>query len=91
MLEGEPGGETAAQRTQGFHDGIKKYPGIEIVSSITGHWTLPGGVEATEAIIAANKDIDLIFAASDMIIRADQGLCCDCRRNRPSRPLNRAA
>ena len=67
MLEGEPGGETAAQRTKGFHDGIKKYPGIEIVSSITGHWTLPGGVEATEALIAANKDIDLIFAASDMM------------------------
>jgi ribose transport system substrate-binding protein len=67
MLEGEPGGETAAQRTKGFHDGIKKFPGIEIVSSITGHWTLPGGVESTEAIIAANKDIDLLFAASDMM------------------------
>ena len=60
MLEGEPGGETAAQRTKGFHDGIKKYPGIEIVSSITGHWTLPSGVEATEALIAANKDIALL-------------------------------
>lgn len=67
MLEGEPGGETAAARTKGFHDGIAKYPGIEIVSSITGHWTLPGGVESTEAIIAGNKDIDLIFAASDMM------------------------
>ena len=67
MLEGEPGGETAAQRTKGFHDGIAKYPGITIVSSITGHWTLPGGVEATEALIAANKDIDLIFTASDMM------------------------
>ena len=67
MLEGEPGGETAAQRTKGLHDGIAKYPGIEIVSSITGHWTLPGGVDATEAIIAGNKDIDLIFAASDLM------------------------
>ena len=67
MLEGEPGGETAAQRTQGFHEGIGKYPGIELVSSIGGHWTLPGGVEATEAIIAGHKDLDLIFAASDMM------------------------
>lgn len=67
MLEGEPGGETAAQRTQGFHGGIGKYPGIELVSSIGGHWTLPGGVEATEAIIAGHKDLDLIFAASDMM------------------------
>ena len=67
MLEGEPGGETAAQRTQGFHEGIKKYPGIELVTSIGGHWTLPGGVEATEAIVAGHKDLDLIFAASDMM------------------------
>lgn len=67
MLEGEPGGETAAQRTQGFHEGIARYPGIQLVTSIGGHWTLPGGVEATEAIIAGHKDIDLIFAASDMM------------------------
>jgi ribose transport system substrate-binding protein len=67
MLEGEPGGETAAQRTEGFHKGIGKYAGIELVSSIGGHWTLPGGVEATEALIAGHKDLDLIFAASDMM------------------------
>ncbi|MGZ9709352.1 sugar ABC transporter substrate-binding protein [Glaciimonas sp. GNP009] len=67
MLEGEPGGSTAAQRTQGFHESLKKYPGIQLVSSITGHWTLPGGVQATEGIIAAHPDLDLIFAASDMM------------------------
>lgn len=67
MLEGEPGGTTAAQRTQGFHEALKKYPDIQLVSSITGRWTLPGGVQATEAIITAHPDIDLIFAASDMM------------------------
>ncbi|WP_160012265.1 sugar ABC transporter substrate-binding protein [Rhizobium sp. 18055] len=67
LLEGEPGGETAALRTKGFKDGVSKFKDIEIVSSITGHWTLPGGVEATEAIISAHKDLDLIFACSDMM------------------------
>jgi ribose transport system substrate-binding protein len=67
MLEGEPGGTTAAQRTQGFHERLKQYPDIQLVSSITGRWTLPGGVQATEAIITAHPDIDLIFAASDMM------------------------
>ena len=67
MLEGEPGGETAAQRTQGFHEGIAKYPGVQLVTSIGGHWTLPGGVEATEAVLAGHKDLDLIFTASDMM------------------------
>lgn len=67
MLEGEPGGPNAILRTDGFHEGLKKYPAIELVTSITGHWTLPGGVEATEAIIAEHKDLDLVFAASDMM------------------------
>jgi ABC-type sugar transport system substrate-binding protein len=67
MLEGEPGGQTAADRTSGFHDGIAKFPGIKLVASINGHWTLPGGLEATEALIAGHKDLDLVFAASDMM------------------------
>jgi ABC-type sugar transport system substrate-binding protein len=67
MLEGEPGGQTAADRTSGFHEGIAKFPGIKLVASISGHWTEPGGLEATEAIIAGHKDLDLIFAASDMM------------------------
>lgn len=67
MLEGEPGGQTAADRTAGFHEGIAKFLGIKLVASISGHWTEPGGLEATEAIIAGHKDLDLIFAASDMM------------------------
>lgn len=67
QLEGEPGSETAAMRRQGFHEGIAKHSGIELVSSITGHWTTPGSVDATEAILAANPDVDLIFASSDLM------------------------
>jgi ABC-type sugar transport system substrate-binding protein len=67
MLEGEPGGQTAADRKSGFHEGIAKFPGIKLVASINGHWTEPGGLEATEALIAGHKDLDLIFAASDMM------------------------
>ncbi len=67
MLEGEPGGQTAADRKSGFHEGIAKFPEIKLVASINGHWTEPGGLEATEALIAGHKDLDLIFAASDMM------------------------
>jgi ribose transport system substrate-binding protein len=67
MLEGEPGGQTAADRTSGFREGISKFPAIKLVASISGHWTEPGGLEATDAIIAGHKDLDLIFAASDMM------------------------
>lgn len=67
QLEGEPGSETAALRRQGFHEGIAKRQNIQLVSSITGHWTTPGAVDATEAILSANPDVDLIFASSDLM------------------------
>ncbi|MGF1627252.1 MAG: sugar ABC transporter substrate-binding protein [Alphaproteobacteria bacterium] len=67
QLEGETSSETAQLRRQGFHEGIAKYPDIELVTSITGHWTTPGGVDATEAILRSHPDVDLIFASSDLM------------------------
>jgi ribose transport system substrate-binding protein len=67
LLEGEPGGSTAADRKNGFKETIAKYPNIHLVASLNGHWTLPGGVEATEALIAEHKDLDAIFTCSDMM------------------------
>lgn len=67
QLEGEPGSETAALRRQGFHEGIARHKDIELVSSITGHWTTAGAVDATEAILTSNPDVGLIFASSDLM------------------------
>lgn len=67
QLEGEPGSEAAINRVKGFHEGIAKYKGIELVSSVTGHWSTPGAVDATEAVLAAHPDVNLIFASSDLM------------------------
>jgi len=67
QLEGEPASETAQLRKKGFHEEIAKYKNIQLVSSITGHWTTPGAVDATEAILKANPDLNLIFASSDLM------------------------
>jgi len=67
LLEGEPGGSTAADRKNGFKEAIAKYPDIRLVASLNGHWTLPGGVESSEALIAGHKDLDAIFTCSDMM------------------------
>ena len=67
QIEGEPASETAQLRKKGFHEGIAKYPNIELVSSITGRWTTAGAVDATEAILVGNPDVDLIFASSDLM------------------------
>jgi ribose transport system substrate-binding protein len=67
QIEGEAASETAQLRTKGFHEGIAKYKNIKLVSSISGHWTTPGAVEAVEAILKANPDVNLIFASSDLM------------------------
>ncbi len=67
QLEGEPASETAQLRKKGFHEELAKYKNIQLVSSITGHWTTPGAVDATEAILKANPDVNLIFASSDLM------------------------
>jgi ABC-type sugar transport system substrate-binding protein len=67
QLEGEPASETAQLRKKGFHEELAKYKNIQLVSSITGHWSTPGAVEATEAILKANPDVNLIFASSDLM------------------------
>jgi ribose transport system substrate-binding protein len=67
QLEGEPASETAQLRKKGFHEEIAKYSNIQLVASVTGHWTTPGAVDATEAILKAYPDLNLIFASSDLM------------------------
>ena len=67
QLEGEPGGQTAADRIKGFQDKLKEAPGMELVASQNGHWTTAGGQSVTENILQANPDINAIFASSDMM------------------------
>jgi ribose transport system substrate-binding protein len=67
QLEGETASETAQLRTKGFHEKIATYPGIELVASINGHWSTPGGVDGTEAILQAHPDVNLIFTSSDLM------------------------
>ena len=67
QLEGETASETAQLRTKGFHEEIAKYPGIELVASINGHWSTPGAVEGLEAILTAHPDLNLVFCSSDLM------------------------
>jgi len=67
QLEGEPGGQTAADRIKGFQDKLKEAPGMQLVASQTGHWTTAGGQATLENILQANPDLDAVFASSDMM------------------------
>jgi len=67
QLEGETGGQTAADRIKGFQDQLKTAPDMKLVASQNAHWTTAGGQSVTENILQANPDVDAIFASADMI------------------------
>jgi ribose transport system substrate-binding protein len=66
MIEGEPGQQTAMDRKKGFVERIKKESWIEIVASLTSHWTTPGGVQVMEDILQSHPDLHGVFSACDM-------------------------
>ncbi len=65
QIEGEPGAGNAIKRRDGFHRALKKASGIQLVTSITGHWSTPGAVAAAENILQAYPDVNVIFTSSD--------------------------
>ena len=67
QLEGEPGGQTAADRITGFQTRLKEEAGMELVASQTGHWTTAGGQATLENILQANPELNAVFASSDMM------------------------
>lgn len=67
VLEGLPGHETAWARDSGFKDTIANYPDIEIVASQTANWDRAEGLNVFSNILAANPDIDALFAANDQM------------------------
>jgi signal transduction histidine kinase/DNA-binding response OmpR family regulator len=64
---GLPGSTPAMERQKGFADGLRQYPGLKIISEISGNWQK----EKTERQIEANIDMlskaDLIFAHNDLM------------------------
>lgn len=67
VLEGIPGHETAYARDSGFKETIANYPNIEVVASQTANWDRAQGLDVFANILAANPDIDALFAANDQM------------------------
>ena len=66
ILQGTPGNNVAADRTQGFLDTIKsKYPGISVVASQTANFDQATGQKVAAQILQANPDLTGIYAEND--------------------------
>lgn len=68
IIEGAPGSSTAVARRDGFGDNVVKGSEIEVVASQSGYWQNDKAMEATQNVLQANPDVDLIFCSSDVMV-----------------------
>ncbi len=67
-LVGIPGTSAARDRGKGFHEAIKKYPGIKIIASQTADFNRDKGMKVFENILQAHPKIDGVFAHNDEMV-----------------------
>lgn len=67
VLEGIPGHETGDSRLRGFHDGLKNFPNVQIVTSQPANWERDQGYNVMQNILQANPEIQAVFACNDMM------------------------
>lgn len=65
VIEGAPGSSVGDDRKNGFKDNVVKGSEIQVVASQSGFWTNEKAMAATENILQAHPDVDLIFSCSD--------------------------
>ncbi len=65
VIELHSGSAVGEERVGGFMDEIQKNTDIEVVSSLDGNDTVEGGFQAAQDMLAANPDLDAIYAAND--------------------------
>jgi len=64
-IRGLAGATPAAERAEGFREGIKAVPGIKITAQASGDWLREKGQQQAEALFQANDDIDVVYAHND--------------------------
>lgn len=66
-IDGHPGSITTPQRHQGFLDAIERFPGVEILDAISGHYQYAPGREATLELLRRHARIDGLLVGNDLM------------------------
>ncbi len=64
-LLGRESDTNAHVRSQGYHDVLDEYDGLEMVAQQTANWSQPEAFEVMETIIQAHPDIDGVISGND--------------------------
>lgn len=65
IIEGVKGSSTNTDRTRGFNDAIKAFPGIKVLASQPGNYQRLQALQVTENLLQVHQKIDAILAAND--------------------------
>jgi ribose transport system substrate-binding protein len=64
-IRGLPGSPPAIDRSNGMHDAVKKFPGLQIIHDPVANWLREEAMAQMEMALAANPTIDLVYAHND--------------------------
>ncbi|MEU2772733.1 substrate-binding domain-containing protein [Streptomyces sp. NPDC007162] len=65
ILQGQPGTSAARERAQGFANGLKAYPGIQVVAQQPADFDRTKGLDVMSNLLQAHPDIQGVVAAND--------------------------
>jgi ribose transport system substrate-binding protein len=65
ILNAPPGIIIRDQRTNGFLEGLKKYPEIKVVADQSAEWDRKKAQDVLSAVLAGNKDIQGVYGVND--------------------------
>jgi len=64
-IQGLPGSPPARDRSEGFHEGISRSPGLRIVHNPVANWLREEALTQMEIALKAQAHIDLVYAHND--------------------------
>lgn len=64
VIEGLPGYDST-ERVDGFLEGIKGSPSMDVVAKQPGGWDVQGGNKTAQDMLQAHPEINMVFAAND--------------------------
>jgi ABC-type sugar transport system substrate-binding protein len=67
VLQGLLGQGLNTQRTGGFVDALKQYPGVQIVAKEPTNWDPQKASSVTQNLLTAHPDLDMIYGLSDSL------------------------
>ncbi|MER6181459.1 substrate-binding domain-containing protein [Streptomyces sp. NPDC001652] len=65
ILQGQAGTSASRERGAGFTEGLKAYPGIEVVAKQPADWDRTKGLDVMTNLLQANPDVSGVFAEND--------------------------